>query len=294
MKYDYIEETVKHDLIQEVQKFNPYHGSDGRFSSASGYASFTIRTKDPAKQHMADMAMAREKERNASNGTARVKEAENNMQDLLKSDAVVKLQGCDPDVAAESVAAVKKVMDRYPIAKDAIGGITTDDVSDHFKNNPGTMACYDRGTRMVHLNTKYYGDKGEFDKAVKEAEEKQFHPKDCKSDAVIVHEIGHAVDHYVSELAIGQWESNWGEDRISTRKWNNDIRSAQRRGETVTSKTIRDNLSGYASKSPGEYFAEGFAEGIMSPTPRKTATSIIKHLDTYVNKATTNPKESFW
>ena len=54
------------DTIHEVQKFNPYHGKDGRFASANGYASFTIRTKDPKKQHMADMAIAREKERHAA------------------------------------------------------------------------------------------------------------------------------------------------------------------------------------------------------------------------------------
>ena len=57
---------MKYDYIQEVKKFNPYHGKDGRFASSTGYASFTIRTKDPKKQHMADMAIAREKERHAA------------------------------------------------------------------------------------------------------------------------------------------------------------------------------------------------------------------------------------
>lgn len=52
----------------DVKKFNPYHDSKGRFASANGYASFTYRTKDPAKQHMADMAAAREKERAAAAG----------------------------------------------------------------------------------------------------------------------------------------------------------------------------------------------------------------------------------
>jgi len=51
------------DVIEEVEKFNPYHDNLGRFATANGYASFTIRTKDPSKQHMADMAIAREKER---------------------------------------------------------------------------------------------------------------------------------------------------------------------------------------------------------------------------------------
>ena len=46
--------------ILEVKKFNPYHGTDGRFSSASNYASFTY---SPGKSKAHDMAIAREKER---------------------------------------------------------------------------------------------------------------------------------------------------------------------------------------------------------------------------------------
>lgn len=56
--------------IVEVEKFNPYHDSRGRFSSANGYASFTTRTRDPSKQHMADAAVAREKERSATSAEA--------------------------------------------------------------------------------------------------------------------------------------------------------------------------------------------------------------------------------
>ena len=53
-----------------VEKFNPYHDRLGRFSSAGAAASFTFRTKDPKKQHMADMAVAREKERAKNMGGA--------------------------------------------------------------------------------------------------------------------------------------------------------------------------------------------------------------------------------
>ena len=51
-----------------MEKFNPYHGADGRFTSGSGggVASVTIRTKDPSKQHLADKAMMREAARSAS------------------------------------------------------------------------------------------------------------------------------------------------------------------------------------------------------------------------------------
>lgn len=56
-KYDEIVEV--HDEIEEVEKFNPYHDQRGRFASSNSYSSFTIQTKDPNKQHWADMAVAR-------------------------------------------------------------------------------------------------------------------------------------------------------------------------------------------------------------------------------------------
>lgn len=51
------------DMIEEVEKFNPYHDELGRFSQADSATLFTYQTKDPNKQHWADRAIAREKER---------------------------------------------------------------------------------------------------------------------------------------------------------------------------------------------------------------------------------------
>ena len=53
------------DVIEEVEKFNPYHDGQGRFSTADSFDQFTITTRDPNKQHWADAAIAREKQRNA-------------------------------------------------------------------------------------------------------------------------------------------------------------------------------------------------------------------------------------
>lgn len=54
--------------IELVEKFNPYHGPDGRFTSASGATLFTIRTKDSSKQYLADRGIEREKKRTAEAG----------------------------------------------------------------------------------------------------------------------------------------------------------------------------------------------------------------------------------
>lgn len=61
-------ETVERvaKTFDEILKFNPYHDARGRFASANSYSQFTIRTRDPKKQYMADRAIAREKEREAA------------------------------------------------------------------------------------------------------------------------------------------------------------------------------------------------------------------------------------
>lgn len=56
--------------FHEIMKFNPYHDARGRFASSSGYATFTTRTKDPKKQHWADMAVSRLKQRTAAAAAA--------------------------------------------------------------------------------------------------------------------------------------------------------------------------------------------------------------------------------
>lgn len=63
--------------FDEVLKFNPYHDSHGRFASENGYATFTIRTKDPNKQYMADMAIARQKEKTPDAGVYKPKPKKN-------------------------------------------------------------------------------------------------------------------------------------------------------------------------------------------------------------------------
>lgn len=56
------------EVMDEIEKFNPYHDSKGRFATADGATSFTWHTKDPNKQHWADWAKERERERTSAPG----------------------------------------------------------------------------------------------------------------------------------------------------------------------------------------------------------------------------------
>lgn len=55
----------RYDVLEEVEKFNPYHGVGGRFASADVATSMTWR---PGRGAMYENAIAREKERSASAG----------------------------------------------------------------------------------------------------------------------------------------------------------------------------------------------------------------------------------
>lgn len=287
-RFDYITEVNKadrYDHIEEVQKFNPYHDSRGRFSSSSGAISFTYA---PGKSRAHDLAIQRERERviGGAAGVKRIEDAEASMRGLLKDGAEVRLQGMDPDMAESTVAAVKNVLDRYPIARDGIAGIVTDGPdAEMFKDAQNCMGAFNNDTQKIHLNTEYYGNRAEFEKRYKASVDNKFHPEGTTLDSVVVHEMGHAIDRHVSIMTIGEFDVIWRGDRISSRKWNNDLKSAARRGEPITGKIMTENLSRYAGSKPAEYFAEGFSEAMTSPSPRKMATSILKHLDTYVKKA---------
>ena len=69
--------------FDEILKFNPYHDRLGRFASANSATSFTHRTRDPGKQHLADAAAAREKERQAEE-TPRMK-AIHSIEDKIRN-----------------------------------------------------------------------------------------------------------------------------------------------------------------------------------------------------------------
>ena len=279
------------DQILEINKFNPYHDSKGRFATAQGYSSFTTRTKDPGKQHMANRAIAREKERNAAAGSkdegkAKITAAEDKIRGMLKDGATVKLEGVDPEMADSIAASIETVLKRYPSTKDAFEGFTTDDTDKgSFKEENGVMGCFVPRTGMIHLNASYYGDKAAFEKKFQDGVDKQFHPKGLTADSVVVHEMGHAIDTYVSKKCIPAMDYNWGGERVSSRIWNNAIKNGKKNNEPVTGKSIREGLSGYAGKNHSEYLAEGFAEFVMSRNPRPLATKIGKDLERYIKKA---------
>ena len=101
------------DEIEEIEKFNPYHDSKGRFATANSHTSFTYA---PGKSKAHDLAIAREKERAAAAGggsetkpakepAKEPKEESNNTQEAFgKSTLPESVQKTCKDVEAKTVS----------------------------------------------------------------------------------------------------------------------------------------------------------------------------------------------
>lgn len=98
-------------FLEMLNKFNPYHDRLGRFANADGAASFTIRTKDPSKQHWADRAVAREKERTKNMGGAETTQSgpKKGLVRGLGQAHAEKLES----LVAESTDPIKNVWNKY-------------------------------------------------------------------------------------------------------------------------------------------------------------------------------------
>lgn len=127
-------ETVA-KTFYEILKFNPYHDRLGRFSSANGAASMTIRTSSKLWQNAADKAIAREKERTAqsSGGT--------------KAIVVESPDGTKLSYRVHSNGAVTEIDGVVP---KNTNGMTLDQISERAKGMGWKVKTYDDNQLKEH------------------------------------------------------------------------------------------------------------------------------------------------
>lgn len=279
------------DTIVEVEKFNPYHDSRGRFATANGYASFTIRTRDPGKQHMADAAIAREKERSAAAEAAAKpkftpaktkKEAVAYAQNELgftKASYGTKL---DIDTINHINEQITAIQHKYPETKGACQVLktTTSGVYAQIRTSAD-------GTMNFEIGTPTYGRGMDYIKnGYARDVEVGFHPKGTDHSSIVWHEYGHV-------LATISTKQQYGASATGKLAANRDTQykfCMNRRGKTTEKEWLfsaaketgskpsemMKSISRYAQKNPAETFAEAFAEVNCAKNPSPEATAIVK------------------
>lgn len=281
-----------YDTLVEVGKFNPYHDRLGRFSTAGSAASFTIRTKDPGKQHWADRAIAREKDGWEASKPKEIeftpaknkKEAVKYAQEKLGFSKVSYGTKMDIDTINHINKTITSVQAKYPEVKGAVQELKT-------TSSRGVYAqvrTKSDGSMNLEMGTKLYGAgldslKKSYDHCI----EVGYHPKGTEYDSIIWHEYGHV-------LASISTKSNYGlssREQFAADDSKNRLGFAySRRANKVeqgwlreASDSLKENtvsvslsISKYAAKNAAEAFAEAFAEVTCSKNPREEALAVVK------------------
>lgn len=281
--------------IVEVEKFNPYHDERGRFATADGHTLFTIRTKDPAKQHMADMAIAREKERAAAaaEAEAAAKPKLEFVPAKNKREAVAYAQGSlgftnvsygtklDIDTINHINEQIARVQQQYPEVKGAVQTLKTT-----------TAGCYAQirtsadGSMNFEIGSSVYGRGMD---SVKQSYardvETGFHPAGTDHGSIIYHEFGHVLANISAKNTLGISPKGRVANYNDQQKFvtNRRSRSTEKEWLFEAAKStgskpseIMKNISRYAQKNPAETFAEAFSEVMCSANPRQDAVAMVK------------------
>ena len=202
----------------------------------------------------------------------------------------VKMTGMPFDSANTVYNSYKKVMKKFPELKDNMSGFSYETT----KKGKAYASC-----EALTGNIRAYSIFGDFKKLANEYSSDVkigFHPVGTDYNSIIVHELGHALDGYMTKKGLlgGKinkygvirssidvqnqvlYEIGWDVERI-----NNIKTSLKRQGyshseimdeiKNQKKEFIKEKVSGYAAESEKEFFAECFSEYIMSDNPREAA-----------------------
>ncbi len=215
----------------------------------------------------------------------------------------VMLKGMPFDMAKEVFDAVKKTVKRYPELKGyltslKIGFIKVDKEAyaacDALR---GRLICGERMKKAAKMREDYLEDV-----------ELGFHPAGTDSRAIMVHEMGHALDGYmtlkgmlgggiiggnvtrsskqVQDYVLDKlgWQDKAKALRADLLKRGITGRMYKEEFDTAKNAFIKSEISEYAADNEKEFFAELFAEYVMSPHPRNAAQIFGEFIDTMLGR----------
>lgn len=197
-----------------------------------------------------------------------------------RSDEGLSLAGCDLDAAKGVYSTYEQFFDRYPQMKNMLAA-------------PASAQCpkgvYARctmgfGSGMVQVNTDYFNDAVRLCAKYAQNVKDGFHPAGTSDYAIVMHELGHAMDDFLTVICnyAGATGSS-DKDFVS-----NKIRSKIMKACGMKNADIAREVCEYATESPQEWFAECFAEYMCSDNPRKVATEFGKWLESALKEVTWN------
>lgn len=183
----------------------------------------------------------------------------------------IKLTGCDLESAKSIYATHEKLFSKFPQLKGKLNSIGS------MKLGRMTYAqcSFGLGRGGITVNTLHYSNAAKLAESYMDDLRSGFHPKGTTYHSIVMHELGHAIDDYLTytEMASGL-VSGWKPKIVSA-----DIRPKVMKACGMKISDIKSAVSGYATKDSLEWFAECFAEYMDSENPRIVAVEFGRQLE---------------
>lgn len=190
-------------------------------------------------------------------------------QDWFQPGSQISLNGVDLEAARGIAKAYQQVFDRYPQLKGIFSGIKS------FNLGSGTYADCNLATGQIRVSNTMYRRLQELERSYARDIRANWHPAGTDWAAILTHEIGHAIDGYITQHSEGglffhDWHRNSSELQAKI---------ADKLHVGTSSAEIARQLSRYGATNTLEWFAESFAEGMRSENPRPMAREFMLELD---------------
>ncbi len=183
----------------------------------------------------------------------------------------IKLTGCDLESAKSIYATHEKLFSKFPQLKgklNSIGGMKLGRMT-------YAQCSFGLGHGGITVNTLHYSNAAKLAESYMDDLSSGFHPKGTTYHSIVMHELGHAIDDYLTytEMASGL-VSSWKPKIVSA-----DLRPKVMKACGMKISDIKSAVSGYATKDSLEWFAECFAEYMDSENPRTVAVEFGRQLE---------------
>lgn len=182
---------------------------------------------------------------------------------------LLSLQGCDLDTAKAIFKAHENVFNRLPVLRGQLNSINAQKLS------AGVYAqcSYGLGRGGISVNTSYFSDVERLTKLYANDLAHGFHPAGTTYASIVTHELGHAVDDYLSVIHQLAGLNGWRAKKVSAY-----LRPKVMKACGLKVADTRTAVSGYATQDAQEWFAECFCEWMDSENPRPVAVEFGKQL----------------
>ncbi len=183
---------------------------------------------------------------------------------------LLSLQGCDLEAAKAVFQAHENIYNKLP---ELIGKLNAVNAAE-LANGCYAQCSYGLGRGGITVNTSYFGDASKVARLYENDLVYGFHPANTTFGSIVTHELGHAVDDYLSVVEqLAGMKNTWQAKKVSAY-----LRPRVMKACGMKIADIQREVSGYATQDAQEWFAECFCEWMDSPRPRPVAAEFGRQL----------------